>query len=124
MESLEHLQHPRRAVGALRSRCDKLVIRVNTCEMGSKRLFAGSMPMQSTRYYVDALTSAGWRVTHVANRRSESLRSAFEWLAGLKRAGIVSPADPHLRALWDYAVLFTTKPSMYAAFPLVDIVAE
>jgi hypothetical protein len=52
------------------------------------------------------------------------VRSPFEWLGGLRGAGIVWPDDPHLRALWDYSVLFTTKPSMYASFPLIDIVAE
>ncbi len=124
MESLEHLEYPGRALAGLRPHCRKLVMRVNTCELESRRLFAGSMPMQPTRYYLDALTRAGWKVTHVANRRSASLRSPFEWLAGLKSAGLESSDDPHLRALWDYSVFFTTRPSMYAAFPLMDIVAE
>ena len=124
MESLEHLEHPGRALARLRPRCKKLVMRVNTCEAEPRRLFAGSMPMQPTRHYLDALKSAGWTVTHVANRRSASLRSPFEWLAGLKTADAVGSDDPHLRALWDYSVFFTTKPSMYAAFPLMDIVAE
>jgi hypothetical protein len=124
MESLEHLEQPERALAALRSRCKKLVIRVNTCEAQSRRLFAGSMPMRPTSFYATALEQAGWNVTHVSNRRPESLRSAGEWLAGLRAAGMVSPDEPHLRALWDYSVFFTTRPSMYAAFPLVDIVAE
>ena len=38
MESLEHLEHPERALGELRRRCKKLVIRVNTCEAGPRRL--------------------------------------------------------------------------------------
>jgi hypothetical protein len=124
MESLEHLEQPERALTILRPRCRKLVIRVNTCEIGSQRLFASSMPMQSTRFYLDALECAGWTVTHVSNRRPESLRSPFEWLAGLRRAGMACPADPHLRALWDYSVFFANAPSMYANYPLVDIVAE
>jgi hypothetical protein len=52
------------------------------------------------------------------------VRSPFEWLAGLRAAGIVAPDAPHLRALWDYSVLFTTRPSIYADFPLMDLVAE
>lgn len=124
MESLEHLEHPERAFASLRPRCQKLVMRVNTCEAESRRLFAGSMPMHSTDYYVTALENAGWKVTHLSNRRSESLRSPFEWLARLRAAGIVCPDDPHLRALWDYCVFFTTRPAMYATFPLIDMVAE
>ena len=100
------------------------MIRVNTCEADSRRRFAGSMPMRSISSYVDALKRAGWSVTHLRNRRPESLRSPFEWLAGLRAAGMVCPDDPHLRALWDYSLLFTTRPEMYALYPLVDIVAE
>ena len=124
MESLEHLEHPEQALTRLRGRCEKLVMRVNTCEAAPRRLFAGSMPMLSTDDYIGALERAGWNVKYVSNRRAEALRSPFEWLAGLSAAGLVRPDDPHLRALWDYSVLFTTKPSMYATFPLVDIVAE
>lgn len=124
MESLEHLEQPERALAGLRPRCKKVIIRVNTCEAGPRRLFSGSMPMQSTRYYLDALESAGWNVTHLSNRRSESLHSPFEWLARLRKAGMAWPDDPHLRALWDYSVLCATKPSTYLTFPLMDIVAE
>lgn len=124
MESLEHLEHPEQALTRLRGRCEKLVMRVNTCEAAPRRLFAGSMPMLSTDFYLGALERAGWHVRHVSNRRAEALRSPFEWLAGLCAAGLVRPDDAHLRALWDYSVLFTTKPSMYATFPLVDLVAE
>jgi len=124
MESLEHLEQPERALAQLRRRCKKLVIRANTCEAGPRRLFAGSMPMQSTRFYLDTLERTGWTVTHVANRRSESLRNSFEWLAGLKRAGTVWSDDPHLRALWEYSTFFATTPSMYAIYPLMDIIAE
>ena len=124
MESLEHLERPDLALARLRPRCNGLVMRVNTCEAESRRLFAGSMPMRPTRYYLDALKSAGWRVTYVANRRSASLRSPFEWLARLEAAGVVGSDDPHLRALWDYSMFFTTKPFMYGTFPLMDIVAE
>jgi hypothetical protein len=124
MESLEHLERPEKALARLRPRCRKLVMRVNTCETEARRLFAGSMPMQSTRFYLDSLTRTGWNVTHVSNRRAESLRSPFEWLAGLRTAGMECPDDPHLRALWDYSVFFTTRPSVYATFPLMDIVAE
>ena len=124
MESLEHLEEPEKALARLRPRCEKLVIRVNTCETAPRRLFGGSMPMRSARFYVDALERAGWKVTHLSNRRPASVRSASEWLRGLRGAGIASPDDPHLRALWDYSVFFTTRPWMYASFPLVDIVAE
>lgn len=124
MESLEHLEQPEQALARLRTRCEKLVMRVNTCETAPRRLFAGSMPMLSTADYLGALERSGWRVRHLSNRRPESLRSPFEWLAGLRAAGLVDPDDAHLRALWDYSVLFTTRPSLYAAFPLVDIVAE
>ena len=124
MESLEHLEEPEKALARLRPRCEKLVIRVNTCEAARRRLFAGSMPMRPARFYVDALHRAGWKVTHLSNRRPASVRSPFEWLGGLRSAGIVCPDDPHLRALWDYSMFFTTKPWMYASFPLVDIVAE
>jgi hypothetical protein len=124
MESLEHLEHPEQALIRLRSRCERLVMRVNTCETAPRRRFAGSMPMLSTADYLGALERSGWRVRHLSNRRTEALRSPFEWLAGLRAAGIANPDDAHLRALWDYSVLFTTKPSLYAMFPLVDIVAE
>jgi hypothetical protein len=80
--------------------------------------------MRPVQFYRDALESAGWSVTHTANRRSESLRSAAEWLAGLRRAGIPSTRDRHLRALWQYSLFFAAAPSMYANFPLMDIVAE
>jgi len=124
MESLEHLEQPEKALARLRPRCKKLIIRVNTRESGPRRLFAGSMPMRSTRFYVHALESAGWKVTHLSNRRSESLRSPFEWLAKLTRADMAWPENPHLRALWDYSVLCVTKPSIYINFPLMDIIAE
>jgi hypothetical protein len=124
MESLEHLEQPEQALIRLRSRCERLVMRVNACETAPRRLFAGSMPMLSTADYLGMLERSGWRVTHVSNRRPEALRSPFEWLSGLRAAGLVNPDDAHLRALWDYSVLFTTKPSLYATFPLVDIVAE
>ena len=51
MESLEHLEEPEQALARLRPRCEKLVIRVNTCEAAPRRLFAGSMPMRSARFY-------------------------------------------------------------------------
>jgi hypothetical protein len=124
MESLEHLERPERALTMLRPRCKKLVIRLNTCEAESRRLFAGSMPMHSTRFYLDALERAGWAVTHVSNRRPESLRSASAWLDGLRKAGMAWPEDPHLRALWDYSLFFASAPAMYAHYPLMDIVAE
>jgi Mycolic acid cyclopropane synthetase len=124
MESLEHLERPKEALVELRTRCDKLVIRVNTCERGSQRLFGGSMPMRSTQYYLDALADASWQVMHLSNRRSESLRSPFEWLARLRKVVKIRPDNPHLRALWDYSIWFSTSPFAYAAFPLMDIVAE
>ena len=124
MESLEHLEQPEKALAQLRQRCRKVVIRANTCEAGPRQLFAGSMPMQSTRFYLDALERTGWRVTHAANRRAESLRSPFEWLAGLNRSGAAWSGNPHLRALWEYSVFFSTNPSMYAVYPLMDIIAE
>jgi hypothetical protein len=100
MESLEHLEEPEQALARLRPRCEKLVLRVNACEAAPRRLFAGPMPMWSARFYVDALHRAGWKVTHLSNRRPASVRSPFEWR---------------------YSVFFTTKPWMYASFPLVDI---
>ena len=124
MESLEHLEQPEQALAGLRRRCEKLVMRVNTCDGTPRRLFAGSMPMRSTGWYLGAMARAGWKVTHVANRRHESLRSPFEWLAALRAAGLAPPEDAHLRALWDYSVFFTARPSMYSVFPLVDLVAE
>ena len=105
MESLEHLEHPERALGELRRRCKKLVIRVNTCEAGPRRLFAGSMPMQTTTFYLNALERTGWIVTHVANRRSESLRNPFEWLARTEQSGygrLRRPAHARIVGVFDF----------------------
>jgi hypothetical protein len=124
LESLEHLEQPETVLLQLRSRCERLIIRVNTSEVSPRRLFARSMPMRPMSHYLDALKRAGWRVTHLENRRAQSIRSPLEWLVGLSRANMAWPADPHLRALWDYSVSAITNPSMYAGLPLIDIVAE
>ena len=124
LESLEHLERPGTVLAQLRPRCERLIIRVNTCEVSPRRLFGRSMPMRPMSHYLDALKLAGWRVTHLENRRAQSVRSPFEWLMGLTRANMAWPADPHLRALWDYSVLAVANPSMYASLPLIDIVAE
>lgn len=129
--SLEMISHIRNKAGLLRrlrARGSRLILSGNCAAdgySGDRTSFGGSMVLCSVSELVRDVSSAGWKIQFMEDRRFPSLRTIALWKENLDRVYGDREPPGQLNILKSLVDIAMRSPIMWGkSFPLIDIVAD